>query len=311
MKTFKIDIAIQSYKKPESLIYSLLSLHRQSKDFVDVVWINDDKSGDEILAIYKSEALAKALSPWKIEVRENIHRMGWWLSFVKGYKPSYLSYPYMWFRMAWNFYKNKSLFVDKQDIRYQWAIDNTKKDFLFLMHDDIKFQKNIVLEYYTSITKLVKPAIVGDLGQCWRCAYKKDGCTPAKIKSGYRPHSHWPYTKLSSSDHAWACRVNEWSALLSISAAKEIEYKHQLFFGNFDNHGDTSAFWFATAVNDGFSFDDPIDFNDRESFYNHGENGKSGHSVWVSQGEGRTTYNKGGIRKALEKEFQFQWLWEY
>ena len=45
----KIDVAVQSYRKPESLIYTLFSLHRHSRDAIDTVWINDDRSGGDVI----------------------------------------------------------------------------------------------------------------------------------------------------------------------------------------------------------------------------------------------------------------------
>lgn len=59
----KIDVAIQSYKKPELLIYTLLSLHKFCKDSIDTVWISDDKSGEDVLSYYNSSQLQEALYP--------------------------------------------------------------------------------------------------------------------------------------------------------------------------------------------------------------------------------------------------------
>lgn len=307
--TKKVDVAIQSYKKPESLIYSLLTLHRHCKEIVEEVWINDDKSGGNLLEIYRSPEVKAALSPWKINVRENERRMGWWLSFVWGYKPKYLSVFYMLFRMAWNFYKNKTFFVKTDDIRYQWAIQNTNKEFLFLMHDDITFKENIIDCYLKSAQQLSRPAIVGDLGQCWRCSYAESGCNPQKILSGFRPSARWPMTKISAADHKWACRINEWSALINVSAAKEIQTKHRIFFGNYDDQGDLSAYWFSKIVEEGFDFDDPVNQNLKDEFYLHWEDGKTGHSVWVDQGKGKSTYDTDLIRKGLLDQFNFNWIW--
>ncbi len=306
---FKVDVAVQSYKKPESLIYSLLSLHRECKDSVDEVWINDDKSGGNLLEIYKSDQLRNALYPWKVNVRENKYRMGWWLSFVKGYKPKYLSLPYMILRMAWNFYKNKNIFVAREDIRYQWAIDNTSKPYLFIMHDDVSFKGDIIKRYIDVAFNLDNPAILGDLGQCWRCAYQVTGCSPAKILYGYRPSLASPNTQISPGDHKWACRINEWCALLSVSAAKHIQEKHHIFFGNFDDRGDTSAYWFSKVVEDGFQFDDPLSSIEKNNYYLHWEDGKTGHSVWANQGKGRSIYDPGALREKLLKDFDFKWSW--
>ena len=305
----KIDVAVQSYKKPESLIYSLLSLHKHCKSEVDTVWINDDQSSEDVIRIYESSELKKALHPWKIKVRRNLNRMGWWISFVRGYKPKYLSYGYMLIRMAWNFYKNKSIYVAKDDVRYQWAIDHTDKEYIFIMHDDITFKGNVINRYMESASIMTSPGIVGDLGQCWRCAYQKLGCNPNKILNGYRPAINWPYTKISKGDHHWACRINEWSALISVNCAKFIENKYRIFYGNYDNKGDVSAYWFSRIVNEGFSFDDPISNSEREKFYLHSENGISGHSVWVNHGIGKSFYNSTEFKSKLQQDFNFTWQW--
>lgn len=40
----KIDVAVPSYKKPESLIYTLMTLKKVAGDLIDAVYINDDCS---------------------------------------------------------------------------------------------------------------------------------------------------------------------------------------------------------------------------------------------------------------------------
>ncbi len=222
----KIDIAIQSYKKPESLIYTLLSLYKHCKNHIDTVWINDDQSGSNILEVYRSKELKQAIAPWKIRIRENRTRMGWWLSFVKDSpKPRYLSKCYMLIRMLWNIYKTGHAYVTREDIRYQWAIDNTDKFFLMILHDDVIIYDNIVQLYISAIKRLKNPCAVGDLGQCWRCTYRQKGCVPALVSQGIYPSAQWPKTKIKLRDHAWACRINEWCALISVEAAKQIEAK--------------------------------------------------------------------------------------
>ncbi len=306
---YKVDVTIQSYKKPELLIYTLLSLHKHSKDTIDTVWINDDKSGNNVLKIYKSSVVIDALYPWKIKVRENSRRMGWWLSFVKGVKPKYLTWSYKMFRMLWNIYNTGHAYVKREDIRYQWAIDNTDKDYLYVLHDDVTFYDDIISLYLKNIQGLANPVAVGDLGQCWRCAFQKDGCSPSKILNGDFPSKNWPNTKKNTQDHEWACRINEWSALISVKAAKTIETEHQLFFGNFDNKGDIAAYWFAVAVMNGFQFADPLPTSsERSKYYLHGYDGKAGHSVWTDQGNGKIVYQADEIKKRLLSDFSFDWL---
>jgi hypothetical protein len=305
----KVDVAIQSYKKPESLIYALLSLHKTSKNLIDQVWINDDQSGENVIAVYKSKELKKALHPWKINVRENKHRMGWWVSFVKGYRPSYLTWPYQILRMTFNYFKNKSIYVDRQDIRYQWAIDSTDKSYIFIMHDDIIFKRDPIKLYLETMLNFKRPAIIGDLGQCWRCVYQQIGCRPDKVLKGYRPHIQWPNTQIRKNDHRWACRINEWSCLISVKASKIIEKKYKIFFGNFDNKGDTGAYWFACAVRENLEFNDPILTHEKDDYYIHWENGITGHAAWADQGFGRKTHSRMEFRHKLIKEFGFSYNW--
>ncbi len=304
----KIDVAIQSYKKPELLIYTLLSLHKFCKDSIDTVWISDDKSGEDVLSYYNSSQLQEALYPWKIRVRENKNRIGWWLSFVKDKKPKYLSMWYMYYRMLWNIFKVGHIYANKEDIRYQWAIDNSDKEYLLLLHDDVNIYDDIVNIYINEIKSLSNPSIIGSLGQCWRCPHEKNGCNPAKILKKEYPSKKWPSTKISEKDHAWACRINEWCALISVNSAKEIEKEHNILFGNCDNGGDTGAYWFSVAIENGYSFSDPLfNVDEREKYYIHGYKGKSGHSVWVNQGNGKNEYPKNEIKKRLYLDFSFEW----
>lgn len=302
----KIDVAVQSYKKPESLIYTLLSLHRHSRDEVDKVWINDDCSGGRVLDAYHELAASGALDPWKLNIRENKNRMGWWVSFVRGYNPSYLSLGFKLKRMAWNLYKNKLIYAEKEDIRYQWAINSTDKEYVLVIHDDVEFKDNIISIYLQKIKNREGIAIVGDLGQCWRCDFKAKGCTPQKLLAGYRPSSIWPSTKINNESHAWACRVNEWSALLSVQAAQDITKRDQIFFGNYDANGDVAAYWFSRMVAAGYGFDDPLPLaNERDNYYKHWDGGITGHSAWADQGNGKSIYDGQRIKERLVKEFGY------
>ncbi len=302
----KIDVAVQSYKKPESLIYSLFSLHLHCRDAIDTIWINDDRSGGRALDYYHTLAQSNALAPWKIRVRENKTRIGWWITFVRGYNPKYLTVFFKLKRMLWNYYKMRTLFVQAEDIRYQWAISQTDKKYLMVIHDDIEFKGDIVSLYLNAISKNDNIAIVGDLGQCWRCDFKELGCTPERLLSGYRPSPKWPSTYLHKNSHKWACRVNEWSALLNVKIARQINEQERIFYGNYDAEGDTSAYWFSKVIKNGFGFDDPIPNEaKRMKYYIHWDGGITGHSAWVDQGKGRTLYNPDKMAAKLAADFGY------
>ncbi len=185
---------------------------------------------------------------------------------------------------------NQHMFFKRENIRYQWALDNTDKKYVFIIHDDMEFKKNVLQEYISFIESLKKPAVVGDLGLCWICQYhnKPYLCTPSRIMNGDYPTSIWPLTDFKTSSVMRSCRISEWCCLISVEANKDILRKERVFFGNYDDHGDIGAYWFDRAIALGYSFGDPFpDREDRLKYYVHGWQGFSGHSVWVDQGEGK------------------------
>ncbi len=66
----KVDVAIQSYMKPESLLYALMTLKEHSEDLIDAVYINDDCSPEEVLNKYTSDKVTSYFGKWKIFVRK-------------------------------------------------------------------------------------------------------------------------------------------------------------------------------------------------------------------------------------------------
>lgn len=303
----KVDVAVQSYKKPESLIFTLLTLHRHSKDCIDTIWINDDQSNNGAIEAYNELKKSNILDPWNIKIRVNTKRVGWWISFAYGRVPKYVSTLFFLKRMIWNFYKNKTFFINRQDFRYQWAIESTDKAKLMIIHDDVAFLNDVVSPLRSSFEDSKKIAISGDLGQCWRCRYKELGCTPAKVLDGYRPDKNWPLTKKEKSDHKWACRVNEWVAMIDVGIAKDIAESDNVFFGNCDDAGDTGAYWFSRIIDAGYGFKDPLSIgNNKEQYYKHWEGGITGHSAWVDQGSGQNPYNPRDVKKRIYEEFGYE-----
>jgi len=308
----KVDIAVQSYNKPESLIYSLFKLHTVSRDRVSTVWINDDQSSIEVIEKYKELIRSNRLSPWKVKLRVNRSRMGWWLAFVRGRRPVYQTTLFRLKRMLWNLMKNKNIFVAEDDIRYQWAFNQTERKYLFVMHDDIFFERDIISLYLNEYERLEsdlnrRAFIVGDLGQCWRCPHSESGCTPRKVVNGYRPSNEWPLSKRVGEKHKWPCRINEWSALVDVSLAREILEHEHVYFGNYDDDGDVAAYWFSRGVIRGFHFSDPLPGKEeRDEYYLHWEDGVTGHSAWVDQGSGVNSYNGDMFALRLKQEFDYE-----
>jgi hypothetical protein len=304
----RVDVAVQSFRKPESLVYTLLTLHAHCRDGVDAVFVNDDRSSDGTVDAYRAPGLARALAPWRLRVRENGVNTGTRLVIPAGVRPRHLGRLEHAREALRQWRRTGRLGLDRADVRYQWALDETDKDRLLVLHDDIEIRGDVVGLYGRALDALPRPAVVGDLGQCWRCAFAAEGCTPARIVAGHRPDPAWPRTVRRAGDHPYACRVNEWCALVSVRAARELAERRGLLFGNYDGRADVAAYWFATAVGDGYGFSDPLPTPEaRAAYYLHGWQGMSGHSVWVDQGQGRREYPRERIRAALRERFGFDW----
>ena len=301
-----VDVAVQSYKKPELLLHTLLSLRAHSARHIDAVWINDDLSDAWVVDAYRSSDFARALAPWRIRVRHNTRRMGWWYRPVRGLRPRYMPLRRRlrhWWRSVTD---SRYGSVPRHDIRYQWAIDGTDKDFVYVIHDDICFRADVLGTYLEAMVTLRRPSVVGELGQCWRCDWARQGCTPEAVSAGRLPSARWPANAGERGD-PWPCRMNEWSALVCVDAARQIEAAHAVLFGNYDNRGDVGAYWFALAHRMGFEFADPLPTSaQRTACYVHADGG-SGHAVWVDQGSGKKTYDRAHVIQKLEHDFGFVW----
>lgn len=296
----KVDVAICSYKKPESLIYTLFCIKKHCGNLIDNVYIHDDFSNDGTIDFYLDKNLIKAIAPIKINVRENKKNLGAFKTILT---------PKLQALTA----NQKSLVLDgpkvvlsddENDVRYQWAINSTNKKYLFVVHDDIKISDNIVALYLNTI-KNNNMAIVGDLGQCYRCFDSKK-CSPELIMQGIKPHEYWPLTTFELIPYPRAfkrdCRINEWSCMINVEIARKLALEHNCYFGNCENGGDTGVYWFDKIVELGYNFADPLPTErDRAKYYQHMWQGYSGNSVWL----GQAVYARDMIKEALKQEFNY------
>lgn len=304
----KIDVMISSFKKPESLIFTVLSLKKHCGEFIDTIYIDDNSQKDGTVDYYKTEKFIKAVEPIKIKVRENKKYVPCGLTgFTKNFLPLSL-------KQLKSFIKtiviNNNVIFDENDIRYQWGINTTDKKFLFIIHDDIEILDNIVELYFKTFQENEKCAIVGDLGQCWKCE-ESNNCSPERIMQGHRPHEFWPLTKNKRGKlpHFYYrfCRINEWCCMLNVDITRKLTNKYRSYFGNFEDKGDIGSVFFANVIKSGYDFADPLPkAEDRDKFYKHCWQGHSGYSVWVDQGWGIKTYNREMIKKRLKNEFGFE-----
>jgi len=302
----KVDVAICSYKKPESLIYTILSLKEKCGDFIDTIYVDDDCSDDGTTDFYQESRFLEMIAPMKLKVRVNTQRIGYTKKVFTSKSASIQK------RLFYSLFRRNSMFYveDDNDVRYQWGINSTDKKYLFIIHDDIKFTGNIVKLYLESMEKDNKCAIVGDLGQCWRCN-DSDKCNPDFITQGKRPHKYWPLTTPDAHNfpdfYERACRINEWCCMVDVDIAKKVLAEERCYFGVYEDRGDIGAYWFAKIVLLGYKFEDPLPYmDDRKKYYIHCWQGHSGHSVWVNQGTGTADYKREMIRSCLYEEFGYK-----
>lgn len=91
----KIDVAVPSYKKPESLLYTLMTLKKVAGDLIDAVYINDDCSNDGSVEIYNDRRVREYFSPWKLNVRVNTRNVHISQVYVPGYRVDYMDWKFM------------------------------------------------------------------------------------------------------------------------------------------------------------------------------------------------------------------------
>lgn len=314
----QIDAAIQSYKKPESLIYSLLSLKKSLnldgggyQDFyLDTVWIDDDLSGEDTVKHYTDEAFIKAMAPIKIKVRVNKKKfrpgrtvLTWPMPpYIKDFLPKDLK-RYIKAFLSFGL-------TTEDDIRYQWAINNTKAKKLFILHDDILFNGNIIKKYLDTFNSNNNLIAVGDFGMCNICPHSNT-CSPEKILNKVYPSPIYPKTKrrectelrLFTRDYERLCRINECCCMIDLEKNKTLK-SH---FGNYIDGGDVACFWFEEVFHSKYDFTDPLlSQEEKLKYYNHPWQGHTGHSVWEDQGEGIYPYDKELINKKLLEDFNYK-----
>lgn len=316
----KIDVAVPSYKKTESLLYTLMTLKSVAGNLIDTVYINDDFSNDGSVELYQDPQVIEYFKPWKLNVRSNSRNVYIKPVYVRGYRPDYMNFKFMLTKW-WRFF-NPKLLHQREDVRYQFALDHTDKKYLFIIHDDVKFVKNIVELYLNTIQKNSNLAIVGDLGQCWRCKFS-GLCSPKQLMKGFRPSKHWPLTPVDDDLSSFnpkkaftrACRINEWCCMVDVAKCKDVTERKRCFFGNMYKNSDTAAFWFGKMVECGYDFADPLASDalpdqlspcpEHEEYYIHAWQGHTGHSVWADQGTGITAYNKQEVIDLIKSQFGF------
>jgi hypothetical protein len=307
-----VDVAIMTYRKPESLIYTLLTLRQHCLDGVRKVWIGDDCSGPEAWALLSAPELAERLAPWRVQLYSTSRWGGWSETLVTGRMLRRLISPLSGLTLCDRLRAMRGLvrrgLRPAEDIRYECALKHTKAEAVMILHDDVQVRGDVVGLYRKALEADPDLAIVGQLGQCWRCG-EAGQCSPAALLAGQRPSPRWPATAppkgkagLCRADRA--CRINEWCCMVRTSAARDLA-QSGIHFGNSEGGGDTGAYWFGAAVSRGWRFADPFIGTHPFPVFHHGWQGYMGHQVWSDRADARVPYRAEEVVARLWDEFGY------
>lgn len=249
----KIDVCVIYYGKPYQTILSVLTLLKFSREYINKVYITVEKKqpfyafGD----VYKViQALAGTIP-------------------LKYYYPD-------------SFYNLDTLDVERvkreQDLRwsipYQYALENSAMRYLFVMHNDMTFQGDMIGKMLPIIQEDTRVAGVGAIGQCWSCpAYTAALCSSA-MYAQYVPdqaeaialhEKHNPPRKAKDIEILQTgrvhplpeCRLNEYACMINLEIYRKTTLpfsENVCFGGNWGFTADLGTGWFYQMVNQGYQF---------------------------------------------------------
>jgi hypothetical protein len=222
-----VDVAINIFAKPFQTALALLSLLKYSAKRIDRLYLQVEPVGSRY----------DALSPYAVAgyLREQGRRVA-------------VFQPEIW--LATDPADAARLRDDayRLAIRYQYAFEHTDKQFLFILHNDVLFKRDII---GAMLERIGGAFAIGQIGQCWNCPLREAelaraaglgslACAPERYQD-YRPDagclrflyeeaekraiSVRPYlagligpdgTDGRYAEQGWPlpeCRVNEWGCL--------------------------------------------------------------------------------------------------
>jgi hypothetical protein len=164
-------------------------------------------------------------------------------------------------------------------IRYQYAFERTDKRYLFILHNDVMFKRDMI---GAMLERMDGCFVLGQIGQCWNCPARdtelvqdaglvETACAPERYRD-FQPdfaglerlyalarqrqvfvRRYWEGWEAHYQECAWPlpeCRVNEWGCLVDVEQIRGLVWPQGkiLPFGVFEACGsinlDTSVAWF-------------------------------------------------------------------
>ncbi|WP_459696129.1 hypothetical protein [Acidisoma sp. C75] len=239
----KVDVAICVYGKPYQTAMTLASLLHHSGDRIDRIFLQIDP-----------------VQPHGIDISP----------IRKVFRHERFVYHEPATHIGLEFYHGQSLddAAHRQSIRYQYAWENTDKDFLLIAHNDCVFSADVVggmLEQQAAGDF----AGVGWIGQCWNCPAAKAGRCDGDRYASFNPsyeealaivQAHpGPRTVPEGIDRAHPmpfpeCRLNEFACLIDMRKARPVTIPQGSIYPFGVMTLDIGTQWFRDMVLRGFRF---------------------------------------------------------
>lgn len=239
----QVDVAINVYGKPHQTAVTLLSLLEHSGEHIGRIHIT----------LEKRQPFGAEFGPLLriLGDRATIHRPRFWYG-VRPQRSKWL--------MRWSAYR--------RSLRYQQAWETSDKQYLFITHNDVLYTGDII---GAMLRRAPGNIAVGPVGQCWNCPASFAGiCSPAQHSRVRPTYPQWQqlvhthpgpraahYDRVVDPAAPWPlpeCRVNEWSMLVDLHAARPIVMPNGKAVPIGALYGlDIGTQWFHDVLNAGYT----------------------------------------------------------
>jgi len=241
----KTDVIINVYGKPFQTLCTLKSLLLHSGNHIDKIYATVERQHP-----YNDN------SEWALDL----------LVGIVIYNPdSYVFMPY------------EGSHANSLNIRYQYGIENSNKKHVFITHNDVLYESDII---GVMLSQIENNAGIGQIGMCWNCPANYEGlCCPDKAatyKHTYKealellikhPNTR---TKIIDKENPMPlpeCRLNEWACLIDREVTvKENNASNATPYFGLSENVDTACSWYRSLFLKGYTFKN-MDIN---KYINHG-----------------------------------------
>ena len=221
-----IDVCINVYGKPWQTLCTLKSLIKYSGQHIDKIYLIKERD-----------------QPYKSNI-----------DFIFKFFNNLITYT----PIKHEFWSTSTNLTDEKErlsIRYQYGIEKSDKQYLFLTHNDVLYTGDILSDMLSRADGM---AGVGEIGQCWNCPANHIGICDGEKFYGWNPtydeviNLPLPYLRTTKEliDKGYPkplpeCRLNEWACLLDRDMMlKEQSFREKDSIFGLANTVDIGCAWF-------------------------------------------------------------------